>query len=598
MKNKHLLLFTIGPVQSFIAQARKTDDLFTGSRILSKLTEIVMEELNRTTDCKFVTPSGEIVETEDNSGQSFPNRFIAEVCGSVEEIRNIGKKLENLVRNKLLEWGKEARKKYQVENNKELIEDYERHIENFPQIHWVALEVDENNYSEIYSQIETYMGSIKNTRTFACSTEKSGRKCSVCGERNALFFRGGPPSFILKYALRVNSRDFAIGEGEALCGVCFLKRRYEEEHASFPSTAEIALMDTFEKAKPNFELQKSIKKYKKIFADANCHFDYQLFYEENITKDYFKKNDLKVLTVELDKIQGSLKKIHQGIKDLDIKMTSYYSVVALDGDNMGKWLSGKFIKDKSFLRSFQKEMSVKLSRYADLINRSIAPPGGKVIYAGGDDILAFANINHLMDVLKTIRMEFPKFEDIEIDGNKVVKDDDHSGASCGVVIAHYKTPLSEVLKWARRTEKLAKEAKGKDTCTIAVLKHSGEVAQSSFKWFFDVDGETVWSSDLIKDVVTSIHKEYISSKFIENLNYEFDPLLKKDKYKESNIVECEICRLFRRSIAPEIKRDKEKMQSLENILAKLVSLYYSSETLKSFLNFLNIIRFIVREAHI
>ncbi len=33
----HLFLFTIGPVQAFIAQARRTQDLYIGSRMLSAL---------------------------------------------------------------------------------------------------------------------------------------------------------------------------------------------------------------------------------------------------------------------------------------------------------------------------------------------------------------------------------------------------------------------------------------------------------------------------------------------------------------------------------------------------------------------------------
>ncbi|MFQ3646977.1 MAG: type III-B CRISPR-associated protein Cas10/Cmr2, partial [Anaerolinea sp.] len=33
----HLYLFQIGPVQAFIAQARRTQDLLVGSRILSDL---------------------------------------------------------------------------------------------------------------------------------------------------------------------------------------------------------------------------------------------------------------------------------------------------------------------------------------------------------------------------------------------------------------------------------------------------------------------------------------------------------------------------------------------------------------------------------
>jgi CRISPR-associated protein Cmr2 len=34
---RNLLLFTIGPVQSFISQARKTQDLYAGSKLLSVL---------------------------------------------------------------------------------------------------------------------------------------------------------------------------------------------------------------------------------------------------------------------------------------------------------------------------------------------------------------------------------------------------------------------------------------------------------------------------------------------------------------------------------------------------------------------------------
>jgi len=35
--NQYLFLFTIGPVQSFIAQARKTRDLYAGSAILGEI---------------------------------------------------------------------------------------------------------------------------------------------------------------------------------------------------------------------------------------------------------------------------------------------------------------------------------------------------------------------------------------------------------------------------------------------------------------------------------------------------------------------------------------------------------------------------------
>ena len=45
MNKKYLFLYTVGPVQSYIEQSRKTHDLYAGSRILSELTECVIEEI-------------------------------------------------------------------------------------------------------------------------------------------------------------------------------------------------------------------------------------------------------------------------------------------------------------------------------------------------------------------------------------------------------------------------------------------------------------------------------------------------------------------------------------------------------------------------
>lgn len=44
---EHLFLFTISPVQSFIAQARKTQDLYAGSLLLSELIDFAIHELKK-----------------------------------------------------------------------------------------------------------------------------------------------------------------------------------------------------------------------------------------------------------------------------------------------------------------------------------------------------------------------------------------------------------------------------------------------------------------------------------------------------------------------------------------------------------------------
>ncbi len=41
-QNQHMLMFSLGPVQPFIEQARKTRDLWLGSFLLAKLMEAAM----------------------------------------------------------------------------------------------------------------------------------------------------------------------------------------------------------------------------------------------------------------------------------------------------------------------------------------------------------------------------------------------------------------------------------------------------------------------------------------------------------------------------------------------------------------------------
>ena len=72
MSNKHLFIFTIGPVQSFISKARKTQDLYVGSRMLSDLIGQAMEKLKSLEPkVKIVFPNKEVA--------SKPNRFVAEL---------------------------------------------------------------------------------------------------------------------------------------------------------------------------------------------------------------------------------------------------------------------------------------------------------------------------------------------------------------------------------------------------------------------------------------------------------------------------------------------------------------------------------------
>lgn len=74
MTQNHIFILSIGPVQSFIAQARKTQDLYAGSQILSQLVEAginAIPELDREKELIFPYLNDNITT------KSLPNRFVA-----------------------------------------------------------------------------------------------------------------------------------------------------------------------------------------------------------------------------------------------------------------------------------------------------------------------------------------------------------------------------------------------------------------------------------------------------------------------------------------------------------------------------------------
>lgn len=588
--SKYLFLFTIGPVQSYISQARKTGDLYAGSRILSELTDFALSTLIDEWGLKR-----ENIKFPNPDIKSKPNRFVVSI--ETDNMESLGTKLSEAVKKRFADIAEDMLKETisSVNFKNGPNKDFNKQIEDFLEIHWCALPIESDDYSQEYSQLESLMGSIKNVRAFPPSLEKPGRKCSICGERNALFYKGKGNTFRHnRYAIDLNeNKNIRMNEGEGLCAVCFTKRQYQKDEP-FPSTAGIALADVLQILQRDEDVKKLIDGYKKPFRNGT--FDEQLFYEENLMKTYLDKNgywdgllrDCKNKTEKLKKVfdeykelfetekfedqlydednlkndylaknghwnylkkknmgktdseilshlerarnkideeilsylRGSRKIIEDKAKEKNLKLCKYYALVRADGDDMGKWLSGENLIHKKDLEYFHGKMSEKLGEFAGDMNKLFQNKKfGKLVYAGGDDLLAFLNLNHLSDVMIKINKDFPKFQEIrKEDGSELVKPGNRSTISAGVVIAHYKIPLSEVIKWSHKMEELAKQKPGKNSCAITVLKHAGEVRQTVFDWSFPVRGGDFKVFGLIKDLVNSCSSLFASDNILDYKN--------------------------------------------------------------------------------
>lgn len=518
--NTYLFLFTIGPVQSFIRQARKTRDLHAGSQILSELVIAGLDACQKATEHHKGIMYNIFPPAEDNNKKeeiSSPNRFIVKLSFEValteiilrQIAGNIEGGVEYAVREKFREMARQALKNAEVDTEPN---GFWQQIDQHLDIHWAFQPISDGLYREAYLALERLLGSVKNLRPFRQYTYQEdlefgerGRKCSLDGENNALFFGDGSnKNYITSNGAKTVK---TANENEGLSAVSLVKRYWKE--IKFPSTAGIATMNL------NFDGQFK-PDILSLHFNGSPNVDEQLYFEENLTEQYFIKNGLKKFISKLPEIRNIHKQIFS-----NKKLCSYYAVLSFDGDSMGKWLSGNNLAENADLEAFHMELSAKLSGFAQKHIREVVDNGnkGKTVYAGGDDYLGFINLDHLFEVVEKLRSRFHEEVNMKLINYK--SQEKELTFSAGIVIAHYKEPLGVVIEKAREMEKAAKEQGGRNAFGLAVLKASGEVQQTVYNWDDSDNSPDSCSNWLaIKSVFEGLKKEVYSNKFITNLSRE------------------------------------------------------------------------------
>jgi len=575
----HLFLFTIGPVQSFIAQARKTQDLYAGSRMLSNFIGKVFDKINQ---------EGGTVIFPSTKSDSMPNRILASFNfeKTDQELKNLGKKIADEVAIELYKLREKAKTKIGSTEYTKIKEAFEKQVENYFSTFWVFVKVENDSYVEAYEQADRLLGAVKNSRTFTQNPEQ-GRKCSLSGEQNALIFQYadfGRNEIEIRENKKVKLNelkrkfvtncalvdDNSFGDGEGLCAISYLKRIYENEEGAFPSTAKVALLKDLDIFSNGY-----LDKYERLLGR---NFDEQLYYEENLTPKYFEKHKLPI--DNLAEAKKQLSNLSWIAKQQKRSFTKYYAILLFDADSMGAWLSGEYLTGKIQLYHFHKHISGLLSNFADYAKNYVDGNGsdktkkGRTVYAGGDDYLGFVNLHYLFEVMKHLREEFCnqvsknlKFDTINNRSFDLTKDE--MTFSAGISIAHYKTPLSEVLTWARKMEKEAKDTDNKDSFGIAVLKKSGEIHKAVLS-FKDTKGS--YFSDNLQKILNYLSGEYYSSNFISVLEKELSLFDKEFEYRK-RIMSSEAKRLVENS------RNKQKTLKSENekLLVVVEEIYTSTD---------------------
>ncbi len=221
------------------------------------------------------------------------------------------------------------------------------------------------------------------------------------------------------------------------------------------------------------------------------------------------------------------------------RLETYYGLLLMDGDRIGRILSGDPAHAITYRDSFHPQVrkgfdahaarSQAIRSYGEQKralspNRHLAISGalndfsltvarhvveheflGRIIYAGGDDLLAMLPVADLLQAMQRLRHAYSGHDPEHSGGRhpegltlhqgfallqrnskgrlKLMRMmGEHATASCGAVIAHHQAPLSAVRRELEAAEKRAKHEGGRDAFSLTVIKRSGGALRFTAHW--------------------------------------------------------------------------------------------------------------------
>ncbi len=282
-------------------------------------------------------------------------------------------------------------------------------------------------------------------------------------------------------------------------------------------------------------------------ADRFLGYDGEAFFAETFTPRRLEDDyGLTVSESDAEAAHRSLQGLLKAASEAGISPPAkYYAVLMMDGDRAGQWLSGTHEGLTLFgnvLHPKVREQLEGLDGWKELLNeRRLMTPAlhaaisdalanfarklvrfvieerhcGRVIYAGGDDVLALLPLSEALSAARELRALFSgqvkqdkalvdfaseeslpvDFADENLSGYLVYREQPSkeilltmgptASASIGIAIAHHLQPLDATLQAMREAEHDAKEVYDRNALCVYLLKRSGERTQVGAKWFYD-----------------------------------------------------------------------------------------------------------------
>lgn len=576
------LHFSIGPVQAFIGESRRTRDLWVGSYLLSYLAGRALAAAARHGEIKLPKVPREILQRyEPDAGDDeklpahaiLPNRFV--VTYTDEAAACVGAEAASAAVNRA--WQAIADAVWQrfvariAAHGNGTLDIWTRQVESFWELTWVV-----GNDATLLDQRKHWRVSVP--------PQEPGDHCTMMGRYQELsghvrrHARTAQEVFWeqLRAQLAPSNGEPVLDfrQDERLCAIALIKRllprvakqalgrALDENTVPWPSTLHVAAWPWIEtvcqkapeaarqyaeqakRARPSAcGERKAAEPLRKEYPnagdfpclDGNFMFERALRHETDTPLTHEAQREL--LAKALRALQNTVK----------CKASPFFGLLLMDGDRMGE-----------LLRRASTAVTDGLWRFAERVPDIVAEHRGATVYAGGDDVLAFLPMDRALPAALALADAYGRsFVEAGLSADLLPR----ATISGAIVYAHYRLPLRWLLQQAHTLlDDVAKHQTGRASLAMAVHRTSGETARWAAPWAY----LRTSAGTRLTPLIAQIQSKYLGKSLIYRLRERLGRMsaddtlgpgkwLSLDGLGKYGDVDELLCRLF----VAEIKTDRE-----------------------------------------
>jgi CRISPR-associated protein Cmr2 len=479
----HLLLFTLGPVQEFIAQARRTRDLWHGSHLLSELSRAAARALVDG-EAQLVFPALEKghpelapcpgpLRPDGTPPLNVANKLLAHVPEHVDPrtlARDVRAAVNRFWRDEIAAG---ARRRCGGLLDQGIDAAWDEQIETFLEISaaWAPLRTP-GEHGSARQAVEQAITARKGLHDFQPWRHLRGGvpKSSLDGGRETVLRHPNTrdPKLVRKYR---------VSNGENLDAVGLVKRAGGEPEQFVP-IFNIALAPWLSLARQEApaRLNALAEAGRKIGLSRVQRSDLPVAKDFSLDAGILLRSRWRAIFAEMgvkEDPQAWGRQHVQPLLDLLTEPHPYVACLVADGDRMGRLIDA--IPSAEAHRDFSRGLSSFATDARQIVEQEHS---GSLVYAGGDDVLAFLPLTQALECADALRRRFAEVV-VKAAGSALAGIEPPT-LSVGLGVGHVMESMGHLLGLGRAAESLAKAPR--NALAVLVDKRSGDRRWWRARW--------------------------------------------------------------------------------------------------------------------